>query len=48
MEVTIELRGNRLFVAKKPADGAAKLAKFKARLKERLCKAKHAERRQSL
>lgn len=37
MEVTIELRGNRLFVAKKPTTGEAKLARFKARLAERRC-----------
>jgi bifunctional DNA-binding transcriptional regulator/antitoxin component of YhaV-PrlF toxin-antitoxin module len=36
MEVTIELRGNRLFLAKKPAAGEAKLARFKARLTERI------------
>jgi len=36
MEVTIEIRGNRLFVAKKPAAGEAKLSRFKARLAERL------------
>lgn len=36
MEVTIEMRGNRLFVAKKPAASEAKLARFKARLAERL------------
>lgn len=36
MEVTFEMRGNRLFVAKKPTPGEAKLTRFKARLNERL------------
>ena len=43
MEVTIELRGNRLFIAKKPASGEAKLARFKASLVERLRHAKSVE-----
>ena len=33
MTAIIEMKGNRLFIAKKPTDGEAKLAKFKARLR---------------